>query len=567
MKESTQPAKQPQQQASSDTTASTADSSASPAVRPLLQLQRAIGNQAVRQLLGANTRGGQGSPDPATRARAVPGFGGVPASPRAPAALQTRLVVNAPGDVREREADHAADRVMRMSQPHPQRKCACGGDCPACRTAQPHAEHAYVQTKHAGSGGSGATTAPPVVHQALRSAGQRLDASTREFMEGRFGHDFGQVRIHTGPSASAAAQGVTAEAFTVGEHIVFGDGRYAPAHAAGRHLLAHELAHVLQQRTGAPAVQRRAAHCPASPPSPPVVKTMDDFIALVKRVEASTSTGSDPIATARLISRTKYDGRAWDWLLPSTKGQAGATAGGTVTTDDIGSLCFKLIVTMPGGGQEDPMHLIAAIVADAETQAAGTGATGISKLARPLPASVSQRGASTWVGDVGKAAAHWMAGYPAAKGGTTMADYMREDAPPHDLMADVDGVALTSKSAASGFAFDRAKPLSENLQRFFAPASRTGRERRFHVFCSAEGLALEADGVTLSTAAQDTIRARVKDFAVWFQSTDPTLFKFAWARADDNSYTWLLMKREKDWRWFADQFISFVQTNLTAEGP
>jgi hypothetical protein len=359
---------------------------------------------------------------------------------------------------------------------------------------------------------------------------------------------------------------VAAQAFTVGEHIAFGDGQYAPANTAGRHLLAHELTHVLQQRAGAPALQRRAANCPAAPPSPPTISTIDDFIALVRRVEASTPTGSDPIATARLISRTKYEGRSWDWMLPSTRGQAGAVVGGPVTANDIASLCFKLIVTMPGGGQEDPMHLIAAIVADAETQAAGTGATGLSRLARPLPASVSQRGASTWVGDVGKAAAYWMIGYPLRGGGTTMADYMREDAPPHDLLADVDAVALTSRSAASGFAFDRTRPLSENLQRFFTPAPHSGRERRFHIFCSAEGFTLEADGVTLSAAARTTIRGRVKDFAFWLQSSDSSLILHATERAESLAYASQLAKRENDWQWFADQFISFVQTGLTAEG-
>jgi hypothetical protein len=217
-------------------------------------------------------------------------------------------------------------------------------------------------------------------------------------------------------------------------------------------------------------------------------------------------------------------------MLPSTKGQPGVSQDrygvGQVTADDVASLCFKLIVTVPGGGQEDPMHIIAALVAIAETQAAGTGATGLSRIVRSLPASVSQRGASTWVGDVGKAAAYWMADKPARGGATTMADYMSEDAPPHDLMADVDGVAMTATSHASSLAFfDRAKPLSENLQRFFTPAPRSGRERRFHLFCSVEGFNLEADGVTLSAAARTMIRAQVKDFAFWLQSSDPTLLK------------------------------------------
>jgi hypothetical protein len=152
-------------------------------------------------------------------------------------------------------------------------------------------------------------------------------------------------------------------------------------------------------------LQRRAASCPAAPPMPPTIRTMADFIALVRRVEASSPTGNDPIGTARLISRTKYEGEAWDWMLPSTKGQSGVEAlphiqegeeagkrwewRSKVTPDDLGSLCFKLIVSVPGGGMEDPMHIIAAIVAEAETQPAGTGATGLAgAFVRSLPASV-----------------------------------------------------------------------------------------------------------------------------------------------------------------------------------
>jgi peptidoglycan/xylan/chitin deacetylase (PgdA/CDA1 family) len=66
-------------------------------------------------------------------------------------------------------------------------------------------------------------------------------------MESRFGHDFTQVRVHTGREADASADAVQAEAFTVGQHIVFRDGRYAPSTEPGRSLLAHELAHTVQQ--------------------------------------------------------------------------------------------------------------------------------------------------------------------------------------------------------------------------------------------------------------------------------------------------------------------------------
>jgi hypothetical protein len=66
-------------------------------------------------------------------------------------------------------------------------------------------------------------------------------------MEQRFGHDFSRVRMHTGQEAAQSAQAVNAHAYTVGHHIVFGNGKYAPNAAAGRRLVAHELAHVVQQ--------------------------------------------------------------------------------------------------------------------------------------------------------------------------------------------------------------------------------------------------------------------------------------------------------------------------------
>lgn len=91
---------------------------------------------------------------------------------------------------------------------------------------------------------------PPIVHGVFRSPGQPLDPLTRAFMEPRFGHDFSRVRVHTGTEAVAATQAVNARAFAIGNELVFADGRYAPATEAGKQLLAHELAHVIQQQIG-----------------------------------------------------------------------------------------------------------------------------------------------------------------------------------------------------------------------------------------------------------------------------------------------------------------------------
>ncbi|MCB0166981.1 MAG: DUF4157 domain-containing protein [Anaerolineae bacterium] len=91
---------------------------------------------------------------------------------------------------------------------------------------------------------------PPIVHEVLQSPGQPLQPATRAFMEARFGHNFSMVRMHTNRQAAQSAADVGARAYTVGQHIVFGQGEYIPASIVGQRLIAHELAHVIQQRSG-----------------------------------------------------------------------------------------------------------------------------------------------------------------------------------------------------------------------------------------------------------------------------------------------------------------------------
>lgn len=92
------------------------------------------------------------------------------------------------------------------------------------------------------------TALPGSVDRALAGPAAPLDPALRTDMEQRFGQDFSDVRIHTGASAEQSAKDVKARAYTVGHRIVFGRGRFAPASTSGRWLLAHELAHVAQQR-------------------------------------------------------------------------------------------------------------------------------------------------------------------------------------------------------------------------------------------------------------------------------------------------------------------------------
>jgi hypothetical protein len=125
-----------------------------------------------------------------------------------------------------------------------QRKCACGGTpgldgvCADCRRKQLRGSRRNLLDETAQS------EVPPIVHEVLRSSGRPLDAETRSFMEPRFGHDFSQVRVHADSRAAASAQAMNATAYTVGHNVVLPEKTEA---SAGSRLLAHELAHVVQQ--------------------------------------------------------------------------------------------------------------------------------------------------------------------------------------------------------------------------------------------------------------------------------------------------------------------------------
>ncbi|MFL6211744.1 MAG: DUF4157 domain-containing protein [Pyrinomonadaceae bacterium] len=210
-----------------------------------------------------------------------------------------------------------------------QRKCACekhtvgGSQCADCekRSVRPQ-RSALNQTE--------AAAVPEIVHDVLRSPGQPLDRQTLAFMESRFQHDFSRVpvravarrsapgelhvgaandhfeqeadhaaarvmqssaqgaageggaahldfsrvRVHTDARAAESARAVNALAYAVGNDVVFGAGQYAPGTSAGRRLLAHELAHTLQQSDSSRALSiQRMATCPprmeAHDPVPP----------------------------------------------------------------------------------------------------------------------------------------------------------------------------------------------------------------------------------------------------------------------------------------------------------
>lgn len=119
----------------------------------------------------------------------------------------------------------------------------------AADTAAGQAQQAPAAA-YRGPASQGNSTVPRIVGEVLGSSGTPLDTGTRSVMESAFGHDFSRVRIHTDQRAASSARAVGALAYTAGPNVVFAAGQYAPSESQGRHLLAHELAHVVQQPAG-----------------------------------------------------------------------------------------------------------------------------------------------------------------------------------------------------------------------------------------------------------------------------------------------------------------------------
>jgi hypothetical protein len=140
------------------------------------------------------------------------------------------LELGAEGNSLERQAEELADRAMRIP-----------GSGPAVNFSPASGE--------AGTEGTLPAEIAEQINQAT-SGGESLDRSEQEFFAPKFGHDFGKVHVHRDAAAASLARRLNASAFTVGSHVFFNAGVYQPRSEGGRRLLAHELAHVVQQERG-----------------------------------------------------------------------------------------------------------------------------------------------------------------------------------------------------------------------------------------------------------------------------------------------------------------------------
>lgn len=191
--------------------------------------------------------------------------------------IQAKPEISEPGDECEREADAVADKVMRLVEPMPIGSCqsqenpvpslfvpsvaseaASGGETSGLVAMQgvigreeeyPQPGQGVVLRKTDPAPITAVISASDCVDQAVpnRAVGEPLPSVIRQRMEGVFGHDFSCVRVHHDSEADEASRGFQALAFTHGSDIYFKSGMYNAGDSSGRRLLAHELAHVVQQ--------------------------------------------------------------------------------------------------------------------------------------------------------------------------------------------------------------------------------------------------------------------------------------------------------------------------------
>lgn len=148
---------------------------------------------------------------------------------------------------------------------------------------------------------------PSDIESVINEDGHPLDTSARTDFQTSFGHDFSCVRVHTDEQAAASAASRSARAFTMGNHVVFGRGEYSPGTPTGRHLLGHELAHVVQQSRGGPSAS--GAHSNS-------LEAAADLAANQALLGTSVMvTGSSAVSIARKTIFEEFNGGKYLWAL------------------------------------------------------------------------------------------------------------------------------------------------------------------------------------------------------------------------------------------------------------
>ena len=350
-----------------------------------------------------------------------------------------------------------------------------------------------------------------------RGAGQPLDARTRHFMETSFGEDFGDVRVHT---SRQAARAVNARAYTVGADVVFDEGQYVPESTGGRTLLAHELAHVVQQRSPGRAMLQRQMYGPPSPTG--AGADFDNFLlqfgaleqaairdgyGFTDRITAFRKLYYDSPSAAKTYAGAVVGGGAFNILIPGAAATKPPPSWSTPGLDGAADYLRKHQVLPIGGQSVDVGHMLAG--ADAAKHPTSVSlAAGLVKLRSNVEAA-------TFVGDLGSVVTEYIHGSKASFRDTAMVrspvldsyyDGSNAMASAEDMAGNADAYSLT---------FDSAKTLTENLRDYYAATS-GGAKKRFTGFAAAIGLGtLSPSGFSGNTTAwRDAMREQVFNSAL-----------------------------------------------------
>lgn len=385
-----------------------------------------------------------------------------PTSPFVPR-IQTKLTVNEPDDSYEKEADAVADQVMRMESAPPM------VDPPPDDTL--NLSRANFVQRETADPLAGASVTPDVESRVngLQGRGEPLPDQTRGFMEDRIGADFSDVRIHRDASSAELSRDLNARAFTVGNNIAFNSGEYNPDSSSGKHLLAHELTHTVQQ--GAAGQLERKP--------------------LVQR-EADTQTTEE---TDEPTPEEKAAAQA--------KAQAALAAAGGVKTDAIGKTAASQgQATAEQAAGEAPKALSAASLAQGGIQETGKKAL--------EQQSAEQAAAQGAAGAAAKTAADEKANAARQAAQTTPQQPVesigvQEQAPPAPTGENLEGATATAQATVVGafgkaaVAPDKAPSSAEQDPGYMAAkqaAVKTGEQQQTHDPADGEATAAQAAAVS-----------------------------------------------------------------------
>jgi hypothetical protein len=171
-----------------------------------------------------------------------------------------------------------------------------GNSSVSALVAQRSADHSHADHEHDDEGGE----ARSPVNDVVSSSGRPLEPGVRNKMESALGQDFSDVQVHSDGQAAASAKSVQAQAYTVGNHVVFGEGRYQPETPEGQRTLAHELTHVVQQRQGPVDGTPAAGGIQVSDPSDRFEREAES---VADRVMSPPSAEPAPVASAPAVQR------------------------------------------------------------------------------------------------------------------------------------------------------------------------------------------------------------------------------------------------------------------------